>query len=261
MPDAQDNCPRIKNPDQHDEDQDQVGDACDNCPVTPNELQENDGEEETGMIADGVGDACDPNPASGGDYLAAFDSFKDNSMSSMWTITGGTWTVQGDQVDFTLGSNESWGRMVCDVESKDYIVETAFHYTTIHADPSKAGILVRMNQGEGKFFSYDRRHDSNAFTGQLVYRTISSDGDDSNRLNTVNTDAPVEGRTYFLRIAVTGTSYTFTLHDEWPLLVPPRTTLVETVGTHANGEPGLRGTNADMSFHYFVVYATKPATD
>lgn len=55
IPDAEDNCPWVYNPDQADRDGDGVGDACDNCPDHPNPGQED-------QDRDGVGDLCDNCP-------------------------------------------------------------------------------------------------------------------------------------------------------------------------------------------------------
>ncbi len=55
VPDDEDNCPTVPNPEQEDDDQDNVGNACDNCPNTPNTDQAD-------FDSDGYGDVCDNCP-------------------------------------------------------------------------------------------------------------------------------------------------------------------------------------------------------
>lgn len=56
----------------HDEDRDGVVDGSDNCPHVDNADQADRGEADVGAPADGVGDACDPQPAIAGNAIALF---------------------------------------------------------------------------------------------------------------------------------------------------------------------------------------------
>jgi hypothetical protein len=94
---ADDNCPRRHNLDQHDEDGDLVGDACDNCPTIANADQRDTSEANArDQFPDGVGDACDLRPGLGGDEIARMFTFADESQASAWTGSG--WTISGDAV-------------------------------------------------------------------------------------------------------------------------------------------------------------------
>jgi hypothetical protein len=83
-PDTSDNCPKVANNDQFDEDGDKIGDACDLCPQVS----------DTGADADGdkIGDACDPEPG---------------TANSIWLYNGftGGLPVAGARSDHWTASN------------------------------------------------------------------------------------------------------------------------------------------------------------
>lgn|GEM_PF-7126581 len=85
-----------------DEDRDGVHDRCDNCPSDPNTDQLNLGEMNLGRLADGVGDACDPQPNLAGDAVLFFDAFAGTRLDSAWSGNRNATTVSGGDLHFDL---------------------------------------------------------------------------------------------------------------------------------------------------------------
>lgn len=114
VPDAMDNCPDVKNPDQGNEDGDRFGDACDPCPpVADNAPKDSDG--------DGVADACDPNPQTPGDRIELFEGFHHGLPS--WARST-SWAAAADAVRVTA-ARDSVEFLVPPTTSPDHITLSA----------------------------------------------------------------------------------------------------------------------------------------
>jgi hypothetical protein len=95
--DVCDNCPTVDNDDQANSDADSLGNACDNCPTVDNDDQTNsdndshgdacdncpndDNEDQQDSDGDGIGDVCDDTPFEGCEYYkAGFEDYCPNGM-------------------------------------------------------------------------------------------------------------------------------------------------------------------------------------
>ncbi|WP_191858620.1 choice-of-anchor B family protein [Hanstruepera ponticola] len=160
IPDSQDNCPSISNPNQADTDNDGIGDSCDttndndgdndgiqddvdNCPLIPNPDQLDDD-------GDGIGNACQNNP----DLTPLFPC--ENGMAGPYPCDN--YDLMGHIPIDVLGEpgaegNDSWG-WTDPTTGKEYALVastqgTAFVDVTDPTNPLLLGRLASANPGNG----------------------------------------------------------------------------------------------------------------
>jgi hypothetical protein len=141
VPDATDNCPDLANAGQGDEDADLVGNACDNCPHVANANQADLLEIADEAAADGVGDACDPEPALPGNSIALFLPFDDATELAGWsfagntsrTVTGGSLVIDGRDLAIVWRDG---------LDARDAWVTTSAEYQTIDTTQRFRGATI-----------------------------------------------------------------------------------------------------------------------
>ncbi len=139
--DADDNCPDVANPDQHDWDTDKIGDACDKCPQV---LDTADPDSDL----DGVGDACDPNPTAAVDTRVSWNGFFDASEIADWTVRAGTWDVTGGELVQSSGGGTATIAMPGTVTGAIY-VETGYTATNLDStSDSEIGTCSGVASGQ-----------------------------------------------------------------------------------------------------------------
>lgn len=130
-----------------DEDADGWPDACDNCITEPNGDQLDVGEVKAGQTADGIGDACDPRPATGGDYIALAEL---HDTADSYTLFGTT-SLPGNSA-LRLGALDGAGSAT--FVSPPTMTRIAFGYTVIAASDQVqwAGVWTNNSGTEALFF-------------------------------------------------------------------------------------------------------------
>ena len=150
---ADDNCARNGNPDQHDEDGDALGDACDNCPATANPTQPDTTEVALNMFEDGVGDACDYRPGLAGDQIGALFTWASADQMNAWVGTG--WTIDGDELRTTgmarwqIKRGEMGDGLIVVAQLTSLDLTGGALTIAIDGDGINAGLICVLQQGSG----------------------------------------------------------------------------------------------------------------
>jgi hypothetical protein len=200
VPDTSDNCPDVANPDQTaNEDGDRFGDVCDLCPQLPDNAP-TDGDR------DGIGDACDPNPAAA-DKVWLFEGFH----KGLPAWPGSTnWSPTSDQIRVTAGGNAT--------DPGEYLIlPLTSTGRTFDNFSITVSILVEQVMGSRGDHDigisiFDETTNQGLWCemyqqGTLPTKNIVDLGDD----NTLGTSAPfawVNNTTYRLSLVRRGSSYT-----------------------------------------------------
>jgi hypothetical protein len=233
---ADDNCPAVSNTNQHDEDNDELGDVCDPCPpyrdfvqggVTKDANLDSDG--------DGVGDGCDPNPQGGAHRIALFEGFGAPPTNVSSVPATAIWTFDTD--DAIVGASPNYSRLLFTVG----LASSSTHWLSARVEitglSGAAGMLVAgvidsvddaAARGGACVGSVNPSGDAS-----LVLLNSASDGD----ALVASVPGPISSNPFEVKLmrSVPGTMFTCR-HDA---LVTggnvPVTTISQPLGLHARG--------------------------
>jgi hypothetical protein len=225
----------------HDEDGDGVVDSCDNCPSVANANQADTGEQNAGGVADGVGDACDPRPAAGGDSILLFDPFTSGQIGSDWQVNGGTWQAGTDTIAETATGNAQELDRVSFANISDYLVETQVTLDALPTSDSRATLVSRMTTSSHNGWGCAVMQDV------LIFSQIANGEAGESSPPSVSIPAPTVGSRYRIQTGGYGTNLYCRLPDSGHEV--PRTS-----STYPSGVPGLRSYAAATTFEYLLVY-------
>jgi hypothetical protein len=227
VPDAIDNCPDVKNPDQGNEDGDRFGDACDPCPpVADDAPRDTDG--------DGVADACDPNPLTPGDKIELFEGFHHGVPA--WSRTP-NWTAVGDAVRFVSASRASVEYLVPPTASPDHLTLSAQVVVeqTIAGGDDDVDVVVPDDVGADSGVDCELHEPPIGAAGRRLslYDDLFNGGNDraAAPLGWIN-NAPYT-------VALTRVGKAFTCAATTPTKPPATTTLTATSSTSGGATPSL----------------------
>ncbi|HMI87805.1 MAG TPA: hypothetical protein VK550_27170 [Polyangiaceae bacterium] len=230
-------------PSTHDEDNDGVVDECDNCPSVSNANQADVSEINSGGSADGVGDACDPRPNSGGDSIFFFDGMNFTALPATWTNVGvGGWTASGSALTPTGTATGQELQRSFPSALGNYLAETGLTFTALTINGS-ASIPFRTDASRN---GWGCAVGINNSVGQIVLTQVTA-GTGEASPTTMNINAPQVGSRYRLLAGGYSTNVYCMLSSGERL--PARTTSSST-----SGESGIRASGASASFEYLLVY-------
>jgi hypothetical protein len=225
----------------HDEDGDGIVDSCDNCPTVANANQADTGEQSAGGMADGVGDACDPRPAAGGDSILLFDPFTTGQIGSDWQVNGGTWQASADTIAETATGNAQELDRVSFSNISDYLVETQVTLDALPTSDSRATLVSRMTTSSHNGWGCAVMQDV------LIFSQIANGEAGESSPPSVAIPAPTVGSRYRIQTGGYGNNLYCRLPDSGHEV--PRTS-----STYPSGVPGLRSYAAASTFEYLLVY-------
>jgi len=228
-------------PSTHDEDGDGVVDECDNCPSMVNPNQADVGEINAGGTADGVGDACDPRPAAGGESIYLFDGLNFTSFPTEWTNIGGSWAASGTSITpTTTDLGQELARSFPNAIG-DYLAETAFTFTALTSNGSSS-VPFRMDSAQNGWRCVVGALDG---VGQFFLTKITGGVSEATVPRITLIDLPQAGERYRVLGGAYGANIYCMLGTGQRQNRPDTTTA---------GISGFRSTGTRAAFEYLLVY-------
>jgi hypothetical protein len=225
----------------HDEDGDGIVDGCDNCPTVANADQADFGEINAGGSADGVGDACDPRPAMGGDSILLFDPFASGQIGADWQLYGGTWRAGSDTIAETATGTVQELDRVGFASMSDYLVETTVTLDALPTSESRATLVFRMNTSSHNGWGCA------VMRNVLIFSAITNGEAGESDPPYVAIPEPQVGSRYRIQAGAYGSNLYCMLPDGGYRV--PR-----THSAYPSGVPALRSYSAASTFAYLLVY-------
>ena len=236
VPDDQDNCPSVPNPDQDNEDGDRFGDVCDPCPPVADDNPPDADD-------DHVADACDPNPNTPGDAITLFEGFA-HAIPPAWESAGG-WTVQGGDAVIDTSGKANLG-----IPFPDATREVATASVTITAtnggSPQNTGIDLLHRSGTDFSIACEIY-----LTGGTPAPGLALNNLASNPLQEVGYEMTI-GTTYTFRLARDGNAFDCRSDNGTTAAVTTGSTSLANLGQLA----GLRAVSAGAKFHWLMVVSS-----